>query len=452
MQKDGQKVWSDVCSRLKSQVSTSTYRTWFFGSFVLDFKQEEGKPLLIVGVKNNFLKEQIENRYKDIVAKAFLDCGFGETSVIFVVAQKNIPRAPIVAPIFTGIVPEALARGVRSDSLNPNHTFGNFVVGFSNNLAYLAATKVAGDLGGSYNPLMVYGSVGVGKTHLLQAIGNQVLSKVIDAKVLYITSEKFTNDFLDSLRNKTQAAFRQKYRNVDLLLVDDIQFLAGKESTQDEFFHTFNEICLSGRQIVIASDRHPRELGRLKERLVSRFLGGMTADISLPDLEMRTAIIGAKCAERGVRLEAELINWVANESTGGVRELEGMLTSMLAYMKINGGRVTVEEIKSAVRGSKPATKDLPTPGRVIEVVSRHFKVDSLALRGSSRKASIVLARQVLMYFLRTELGLPLEQVGELVGGRDHSTVIHGVEKISRIISANQKKKDDILRIQSLIHA
>lgn len=452
MQKDGKKVWGDVCSRIKSQVSTSTYRTWFSGSFVLDSKQEEGKTLLVVGVKNNFLKEQIENRYKDIVVKAFLDCGFKETSAIFVVAQKDITKVPIGAPIFTGIVPEVLARGTRPDSLNPNHTFGNFIVGFSNNLAYLAATKVAGDLGGSYNPLMIYGSVGVGKTHLLQAIGNQVLSKVIDAKVLYVTSEKFTNDFLDSLRNKTQAAFRQKYRNVDLLLVDDIQFLAGKESTQDEFFHTFNEICLSGRQIVIASDRHPRELGRLKERLVSRFLGGMTADIGLPDLEMRTAIIGAKCAERGVHLEAELINWVANESTGGVRELEGMLTSMLAYMKINAGGATIEEIKSAVRGSKPLIKDVPTPGRITEVVSRHFKVDSMALRGTSRKASIVLARQVLMYFLRTELGLPLEQIGELVGGRDHSTVIHGVEKISRIISANQKKKDDILRIQSLIHS
>ncbi len=452
MQKDGQKVWSDVCSRLKLQVSTSAFRTWFSGSFVLDSKQDGGKVLLVIGLKNNFLKEQVENRYMDIVARAISECGYKDTSAIFVVANREVKADSIGAPIFTGIVPEMIVKNIRSDSLNPNHTFSNFVVGYSNNLAYLAASKVAGNLGGAYNPLMIYGSVGVGKTHLLQAVGNQVLSRVLDSKVLYVTSEKFTNDFLESLRNKTQASFRQKYRSVDLLLVDDIQFLAGKESTQDEFFHTFNEICLSGKQVVLASDRHPKELGRLKERLVSRFLGGMTADIGLPDLEMRMAIIRAKCAERGIKLDHELVSWVAKESTGGVRELEGMLTSMLAYMKINAGKATVEEIKSAVSSNRPSIKNPPTPGRVIEAVCRHFKVDSISLRGSSRKAAIVLARQVLMYFLRTELGLPLEQIGDLVGGRDHSTVIHGVEKISRLISASQKKKDDILRIQSLIHA
>ena len=407
---------------------------------------------MVVGIKNNFLKEQIENRYKDTVSKAILDSGFKDTSAIFVVANKEPKTDSIKAPIFTGVVQEVITAKTRLDSLNPNHTFSNFVVGFSNNLAYLAATKVAGNLGGAYNPLMIYGSVGVGKTHLLQAIGNQVLSTVIDAKVLYVTSEKFTNDFLDSLRNKTQASFRQKYRTCDLLLVDDIQFLAGKESTQDEFFHTFNEICLSGKQVVLASDRHPRDLGRLKERLVSRFLGGMTADIGLPDLEMRTAIIRAKCAERGMHLDPELVDWVAKESTGGVRELEGILTSMLAYMKINAGKASFEDIKLAVSGNKPSLKNPPTPGRIMEVVSKHFKVDSITLRGSSRKANIVQARQVLMYFLRTELGLPLEQIGDITGGRDHSTVIHGVEKVGRLISANQKRKDDILRIQSLIHA
>jgi len=452
MQKDGQKVWSGVCSWLRQHVSASCYRTWFSGSFVLDSKQDNGKLLLVVGVKNNFLKEQIENRYKETVAKAILSCGYKDTSAIFVVASQKARPEPIVAPIFTGEATEMIAKNIRSDSLNPNHTFSNFVVGFSNNLAFLAASRVAGEIGGAYNPLMIYGSVGVGKTHLLQAVGNQVLSKIVDAKVLYVTSEKFTNDFLDSLRNKTQASFRQKYRRVDLLLVDDIQFLAGKESTQDEFFHTFNEICLSGKQIVLASDRHPRELGRLKERLVSRFLGGMTADIGLPDLEMRTAIIRAKCAERGIKLNPELVSWVAKESTGGVRELEGMLTSMLAYMKINAGKATVEEVKSAVLVNRHVAKNLPTPGRIIEAVCRHFKIDSSSLRGASRKATIVLARQVLMYFLRTELALPLEQIGDLVGGRDHSTVIYGVEKISKLILESQKKKDDILRIQSLIHA
>lgn len=451
MYKEGQKVWSEIVSRLKLQVSTSIFKTWFSGSFVLDYKQEGERSLLIVGVKNNFLKEQIESRYKETVARLLIDCGHKNTDAIFVVAHKEAAAPAIGAPIFTGVAQEYFVKSTRADSLNPNHTFGNFVVGVSNNLAYLAASRVVEDLGGLYNPFLVYGSVGVGKTHLLQAIGNQILSKVVDAKVLYVTAEKFTNDYLESLSNKTQAAFRQKYRGPHLLLVDDVQFLAGKESTQDEFFHTFNEICLSGRQVVIASDRHPRELGRLKERLVSRFLGGMSADIGLPDVEMRTAIISAKCAERGVKLAPELITWVAQESTGGVRELEGTLTSMLAYMKINAGKVSVDDIKSSITNSRRPTQSSPTPGRVIEAVSRHFKIDTLSLRGSSRKASLVLARQVLMYLLRNELGLPLEQIGELVGGRDHSTVIHGIDKINGLISSNQNRKDEVLRVQTLIH-
>jgi len=449
--KEGQKVWSEIVSKLKLQVSTSIFKTWFSGSFVLDYKLEGEKGLLIVGVKNNFLKEQIESRYRETIAQILEDCGHKNIDTVFVVASKEVSTPPVGAPIFTGVVPEYFVKSIRSDSFNPNHTFGNFVVGFSNNLAYLAANRVAEDLGGAYNPFLVYGSVGVGKTHLLQAIGNQVLSRVVDAKVLYVTAEKFTNDYLESLSNKTQAAFRQKYRSPHLLLVDDIQFLAGKESTQDEFFHTFNEICLSGRQVVVASDRHPRELGRLKERLVSRFLGGMSADIGLPDVEMRTAIIIAKCAERGVKLAPELIAWVAQESTGGVRELEGTLISMLAYMKINAGKASVDDIKSAITSSRRPTQSAPTPGRVIDAVSRHFKVDTLTLRGSSRKASLVLARQVLMYLLRTELGLPLEQIGELVGGRDHSTVIHGIDKINSLISSSQSNKDEVLRVQTLIH-
>ncbi len=451
MYKEGQKVWSDVVSRLKLQVSTSIFKTWFSGSFVLDYKLEGEKGLLIVGVKNNFLKEQIESRYRGTITQILEDCGQKNTDTVFVVANKEVSAPPVGAPIFTGVVPEYFVKSTRSDSLNPNHTFGNFVVGFSNNLAYLAANRVAEDLGGAYNPFLVYGSVGVGKTHLLQAIGNQVLSRVVDAKVLYVTAEKFTNDYLESLSNKTQAAFRQKYRSPHLLLVDDVQFLAGKESTQDEFFHTFNEICLSGRQVVVASDRHPRELGRLKERLVSRFLGGMSADIGLPDVEMRTAIIITKCAERGVKLAPELVAWVAQESTGGVRELEGTLTSMLAYMKINAGKASVDDIKSAITNSRRPTQSSPTTGRVIEAVSRHFRVDALALRGSSRKASLVMARQVLMYLLRKELGLPLDQIGELVGGRDHSTVIHGIDKINSLISSSQSNKDEVLRVQTLIH-
>src|SRR3989338_8380014 len=251
---EGQKIWASILAGIKSQISSSTFKTWFAGSFVLDYNKTEKKNGLL------------QTREFFVVSKNDWQG----------VLEKN-------EPLFSGVAPTYIGISRKIDGLNPNHTFENFVVGSSNNLAFLAFNQVGGNLGSVYNPLFVYGPTGVGKTHLLQACGNAVLLEIVDAKVLYVSAEKFTNDYIESLRDRTMAAFRQKYRGVDLLLVDDVQFLAGKESTQDEFFYTFNELYLSGRQIVLAADRHPRELGRLKERLVSRFLGGMAVDVARPD-------------------------------------------------------------------------------------------------------------------------------------------------------------------------
>ncbi len=442
MYKDGQKVWGDILSGLKLSISSSTFRTWFAGSYLMDYKKGENQNLLVVGVKNSFLKEQIEKRYLSKIEQVLLEKNLARDRVLFVVSQK-IEQTAERTPLFSGIAPQYFAPLKNADSINPNHTFDNFVVGPSNNLAYLAASQVSSELARVYNPLVIYGPSGVGKTHLLQAVANEVLAKYEDAKILYVTAEKFTNDYLESLRNKTQSAFRSKYRSVHLLIVDDIQFLAGKESTQDEFFHTFNELYLSGKQLVVASDKHPKELGRLNERLVSRLMGGMSADVGFPDYELRVGIIRIKCAERKVKLTSETVEFIASNCQGGARELEGMLTNVLAQIKMTGSFENTQF--KAVSNKKTTTKD-----QIIDVVCGHFKTNIGELKSSSRMASLVCARQILMYFLRLELSLSLDEVGSCFG-RDHSTVIHSLNKVRIKISQNQKFADEVSRLRETIN-
>lgn len=451
MNKSGQKLWSDILTGVKLQVSQSTFKTWFSGSHVMDFKQSEDRNLLVIGVKNNFLKEQVEGRYKNVIDEVKNKKGYVNLEVIFVVSQSDNINSLKSGPLFTGEAQKFNAHSRKFEALNPNYVFNNFVVGAPNNLAHVAASQVSENLGQAYNPLLIWGPTGVGKTHLLQAIGNAAIDKTVDIKVLYTTSEKFTNDFIQSLNNRTQQHFRQKYRNVDVLLIDDIQFLAGKESTQDEFFHCFNELTLSGRQMVAASDKHPKELGRLKDRLISRFLGGMVADIGYPDIEMRMAIIKAKCKEKNIKLDDDLVEYIARESHGGARELEGVLTSTMAKIKISGGLFDRDYLKSLISTTNLNQNSTPSPSKIFTAVNNFFNVDEGKIKGPSRKASIVRARQILMFLLRTEAGLSLAGVGDVVGGRDHSTIIHGVEKVNRLISESPKIRAEVLRVKEVIH-
>lgn len=450
MYKNGQKVWSDVLSTFKSQVTSATFRTWFSGSYVLEYKTVGDKNVLIIAVGNAFLKEQIERRYLPLINSFLAKKDLFDIEVLFVVSQKENKVVDVSAPLFSGIAQELNTNYKKVESISAENSFDNFVVGQSNNLAYTAAKSISGSMGKIYNPFFIYGPTGVGKTHLLQAVGNDVLSSHVDPKVLYVTAEKFTNDYIESLKNKTQEAFRFKYRKVDLLLVDDVQFLAGKESTQDEFFHTFNDLLLSSKQVVLACDRHPKELGRLKERLVSRFLGGMAVDIGLLDVEMKTAIIRLKCARRGIQLDAELVDFISQNCGGSARELEGLLTMVLAHIKIKGSSNFLQ-IKAAVVKTNQETQAKPTIAKITEAVSRHFKIDWGDIKGQSRKPKIVYARQAAMYFLRREVGLSLPQIGYMFGGRDHSTVIHSVNKMENIVKVDVEKRDEILRIKSIFY-
>ncbi len=443
-----QSIWSGILAGVKSQVSSSVYKTWFSGSFLLEIKKEAQKNVFVVACKNNFLKQQLETKYMTLVLDEAKTQGFSDCEVLYVVSHKEKVGAPKLEPLFSGVAPTYVNYLRKSDSLNLNHTFDNFVVGPSNNLAHMAFSQAASNLGSLYNPVFVYGPSGVGKTHLLQAFGNYVLSNVLDAKVLYASSEKFTNDYIESLNNRTQQMFRQKYRSVDVLIVDDVQFFAGKESTQDEFFHTFEELALSGRQLVIASDKHPKDLVRINDRLTSRFMGGMTVDIAKADLELRAAILQAKCKEKNVFLPEEIVDYIAKVCDRGAREIEGVLVQVLSLVKLSGGKIGLDEIKAVVeRNFKKDTKST-SAGSVIEAVCRHFKISRQDLCGPSRKASLVYPRQILMFLLRTDLGLSFDGVGELLGGRDHSTVLYGVEKIQNLISSNLATGDELSRIRS----
>lgn len=443
----GQKIWSGVVAGLKSQISASMYRAWFGGSHVVGFRRDGAKNILVVGVRNNFIKEQIQSRYLSIISKSLREKGFGDTDVVFEIPSKAQADDRVQsAPLFSGVAPTYLATFRKVENLNPAHTFENFVVGSSNNLAYLAASQAMVGLGKTYNPLFIYGPVGVGKTHLLQACGNEVLTKYVEARVLYVSAEKFTNDYIESLRNRSTPAFRTKYRGVDLLLVDDVHFLSGKESTQEEFFYTFNDLVLAGRQVALAADRHPSELVRIQERLGSRFLGGMTVDIGRPDWELRIGILRAKCKEQGMELDDEIIAYIAQVCQSSARELEGVLVQVLSIVKL-AGRPSLDEVKSAVELHRERLRPQPTPGKIIEAVAKNFKVAVGDLCGPRRKASLVRARQILIYLLRVELGLPLESVGALVGGRDHSTVLYSVEKVEREVLASQVWKDQLARIR-----
>ncbi len=449
MNREGQKVWGDVLSALKTSISASSFKTWFSGSHVMDFQRKGDSNILVVGVGSGFLKEQIEKRYMPIINDCLGRDGESGAEIVFVVSQKETtPKSYLQAPLLSGVASSHITIGRRADALNTNHIFANLIVGSTNNLAHLAALQVAGNLGKSYNPLVFWGPTGVGKTHMLQAIGNEVMSKYDGVRVLYVTSEKFTNDFLESLSTHTQSAFRSKYRNVDLLLFDDIQFLAGKESTQDEFFHTFNELVMSGRLVVVASDKHPRDLGKIKERLVSRFLGGMCADIGLPDFEMKSSIIKLKCSERGVVLEDGVVSFIAEECGGGARELEGYLTTALAQLRITG-TLTVDLLKKSLLGSLRPTQNI-TQGKITEIVAKHYKTRFADMRGSSRKFSITWARQVAMYMMRTSLGMSYESIGDIFGGRDHSTVMHSIDKVSVACQKSTSTRDEILRLKEAL--
>lgn len=313
--------------------------------------------------------------------------------------------------------------------LNPKYSIENFMVGLSNNLAYAAAQAVINNPGTSYNPLFIYGGTGVGKTHLMHAVGNALIQKNPHLKIIYCSSEKFMNDFIQSIQTKRTGDFRAKYRNCGLLLIDDVQFISGRDSTQEEFFHTFNELQAKNSQIILTSDRPPNEIQKLEGRLASRFQGGLMVDIQLPDFDTRVAIIRAKCREKGDNVPEECITLIAELVETNARELEGKLMQIIQIAKLSNKQLNTEFIRGFLGKPQASSNMKPDHKKVFSEINRYFNIKMADITGPRRKKELVLPRQLAMYLLYEECKIPYERIGDLLGGRDHTTVLHGVDKI-----------------------
>ena len=419
-------LWNEVAGRLKGALNETTYRTWF--------AEAEGAELsddaFVLGVPNDFTREWIEGHFLGLIGAAVRDVTGQERRVALSVTE----RAPVDAPIPTEL-PKRPAAGAVDSGMNPKYTFDLFVIGSSNRFAHAAALAVAEAPAQAYNPLFIYGGTGLGKTHLMQAIAQYVAQHSSELSVKYVTSETFMNDFINSLRDKRIEGFKQRYRTYDLLLVDDVQFFEHKERIQEEFFHTFNSLYEAGSQIVMSSDRPPRDIATLEERLRSRFEWGLITDIQPPDLETRIAILRKKVKTDGIHVaDAQVLSFIASRISTNIRELEGALTRVVAFASLTGRALSVELAEDVLKDVFPQGEAAEVSiRRIQELVSERFELTMDELCGDKRSQNIVYPRQVAMYLSRELTDSSLPKIGKEFGGRDHTTVIHATSKIARLI-------------------
>jgi chromosomal replication initiator protein len=416
-------LWTEVAGRLKGALNETTYRTWF-GSSNGDSVSDDA---FVISVPNDFTREWIENHFLGLIAAAVRDVTGHERRV-----QLRVREAAAEAHVAPDVVPRGRSE---VSGMNPKYTFDFFVIGSSNRFAHAAALAVAEAPAQAYNPLFIYGGTGLGKTHLLQAIANYVREHSRDLSVRYVTSETFMNDFINSLRDKRIEGFKHRYRSADVILVDDIQFFEHKERIQEEFFHTFNSLHEGGGQIVISSDRPPREIATLEERLRSRFEWGLITDIQPPDLETRIAILSKKVKTDGIHLpDSELLSFIAGRISTNIRELEGALTRVVAFSSLTGRPMTVDLAQEVLKDVFPQGEAAQVSiQRIQETVSDRFGLAVADLTSDKRSQSIVYPRQVAMYLSRELTDSSLPKIGKQFGGRDHTTVIHATSKIARLI-------------------
>lgn len=445
-----EEIWETTLAQLQSTVDKQSFSTWFGKA---SFSALEDRTFVIT-VENPFVRDMLEKRLTETVEGLLrAQTGDFETTVAFrIKSDRPSPEAdPTADESLTDRPADRFSGDVvsrpspaRSGNLNPRYTFDNFITGSSNEFAYMACKAVAGGSATLYNPLFIYSGVGLGKTHLLHAIGNEI-ERASNKKVLYVTTEEFTNDFIASLQNRENVAFREKYRTADVLLIDDIQFIIGKESTQEEFFHTFNALYQLDKQIVITSDRPSREMITLTERMRSRFDSGLTVDIQAPTLELRLAILKARAAKIGKNVPGDVLNLIAQRVQTNIRELEGTLTSVLAMADLTG-RPLDRDTALSVLGSIELSSDARPVDEILDVVASVFGADPEAILSRNRSKTIALARQVVMYLLRTEENYSYPQIGEFLGGRDHSTIIHGIDKIVGLLKCDLRFQKQYERV------
>ena len=435
-------LWQAVLGEIELSVSRGNFVTWFKNTQLVQHSDE----LVVIGVANVFVKQQLEHKYGDLVAETLKKNGVEPAAIEYkiVSAQKPKPEtaesvftrsaapAPTATPTPAAAPPRpgnALAHSYRQ-GINDRYNFDNFIVGAGNELAFAACQSIAQNPGTKYNPLLLYGGVGIGKTHLIQAVGNAILQENPKARVLYITTEQFIQEFVDALRFRKTADFASYYRTADLLIVDDIQFIAGKEKMQEEFFHTFNALHQANKQIIISSDKPPKDIPTLEERLRSRFAWGMSIDMQIPDFETRCAIVQTKAQNNNVVLPNDVVEYLATNVQTNIRELEGALNQLLAFCEMRSLEPNLSIVSSLLGVAKHRPKHLSAK-QIIERTARHFQIPMEDILGPKRDKDIVVPRQVAMYMLRSELHLSFPKIARELGRKDHTTAIHSVEKIEK---------------------
>ncbi|MDW8325528.1 MAG: chromosomal replication initiator protein DnaA [Anaerolineales bacterium] len=434
-------IWQAVLGQLQMELPRATFETWVRDTTLIT--QEDGA--YVVGAPNAYAKDWLENRLTSPVKRTISQIvGRNGVEVRFVVANPPARRMASSAEEQTEESPNMPTPDVLPSKLNPKYTFNTFVVGPSNRLAHAACVAASENPAKAYNPIFLYGGVGLGKTHLLQAVGHACVQRGL--QVVYVSSEEFTNDLINAIRTHTTAAFREKYRNIDVLLIDDIQFIAGKESTQDEFFHTFNTLHGQDKQLVITSDRPPKAMVTLEERLRSRFEWGLTVDIQPPDFETRQAILRSKAERSRREVSPAVIELIARRIQSNIRELEGALTRVLAYADLLGQPVTLEIAAAAIADLSPRRHNL-TAEQIIAAVARFYRTSPAALVGQERTKDIAWARQVAMYLIREETDASLPSIGEALGNRDHTTVMYGCKKVADEIERNDVRRRELVQIR-----
>ncbi|MEO7117540.1 MAG: chromosomal replication initiator protein DnaA [Candidatus Limnocylindrales bacterium] len=449
---DAKQVWRAALGELQVSLSPANFETWLKDTALVSVDDSRFR----VAVPNGFAKDWLENRYRALICQTLARIVGYSVTVDFEV-REGITAAAVEGPAPSAPVRlEAGRVGGESAGnvhLNSRYTFRTFIVGSANRLAHAASLSVAERPGHAYNPLFLYGGVGLGKTHLMHAIGNQVIARFPRKKVVYATSEKFTNEFITSIQQGKIDEFRNRYRRIDLLLIDDIQFIADKERTQEEFFHTFNAIHEDGKQIVLSSDRPPKQIVTLEERLRSRFEWGLLADLTVPDLETRIAILRAKAEEQSVPISSEALEFTARKVASNIRELEGALNRIVAYASMNGMPITIE-LATAVLSNVlyHPKRRVVTPERIAQAVSEYYGVDLEQLKGQKRDRAIVTPRQIAMFLMRAETDVSLMRIGAELGHRDHSTVLHACDKIERESQDNEELRRELAAVREMIYA
>ena len=451
---DKEKTWQAILGELELSISKASFTTWFKNTHIIDIE----KDCALIAVPNGFTKRWLENKYNQKILEA-LNNVLGKQDIkqlIFKISQE-VKNKPEVKKVNINEIKTSKTTSVSSGNgfdLNQKYDFNSFITGKQNELAKAAAMAAAKDPGKIYNPLFLYGEVGLGKTHLMHAIGNEIKKNIPSCKLVYVSSENFTNDYVKSIQSGNIDDFKKKYREADVLLVDDIQFMKGQERTQEEFFHTFNTLYQQNKQIVISSDRPPKSLPAIEDRLTSRFESGMIADIGHPDLETRIAILKSKVEEKNIHFNIadKVIDYIANVARNNVRELEGALNRIIAVNQLSKEDITLDSVKNILGKISPQqTRTGLTNKKIIKKVAEYFDITLEKLSGSSRKKELVVPRQICMFLIRQELNASYPNIGTELGGRDHTTAIHAFNKINEEIKGNEKIKNDVELIKQRLY-